>query len=195
MRKLVDFLVGLGPFGLLAMALIDSAGVPLPGGVDATLLLMAVLRPETAWWCAAAAFIGSLAGNAILFSLARKGGEAYLDRHTREGRGLVLRRWFVRYGLVTVFIPALLPIPLPMKIPVFCTAVFGVSRAKFLAVIAAARLPHYLALAWLGLQLGQNAGAWLKAHLWHLSGFAVALAAVLFLLVRWSDRGEEWNAR
>lgn len=195
MRKLVDFLVALGPLGLLGMALIDSAGVPLPGGVDATLLLIAVLRPETAWWSAGAAFVGSVLGNAILFSLAQKGGEAYLDQHTRSGRGLTLRRWFVRYGLVTVFIPALLPIPLPMKIPVFCTAVFGVSRRKFLAVIAAARLPHYLALAWLGLQLGQDAGAWLKSHLWHLSGFAVGLAALLFVLVRLSDRGEELNAR
>lgn len=195
MRKLVDFLVALGPLGLLGMAAIDSAGVPLPGGVDATLLLIAVLRPETAWWSAGAAFVGSLLGNAILFSLAQKGGQAYLDKHTRSGRGLMLRRWFVRYGLVTVFIPALLPIPLPMKIPVFCTAVLGVSRTKFLAVIAAARLPHYFALAWLGLQLGRDAGTWLRSHLWHLSGFAVGLAALLFALVRLSDRGEELNAR
>ncbi|MDX2182022.1 MAG: VTT domain-containing protein [Bryobacteraceae bacterium] len=190
MKGLVATLVGWGPLGVLLLAALDSSGIPLPGGVDATLLLVSVLRPDVAWWAALAAIGGSLIGNWILFSLARKGGEAYLDRHTRSGNGLRLKNWFRRYGLVTVFVPALLVIPMPMKIPVFCTAVFGVSRAKFLAVVAAARIPRYLALAWLGQQLGPDAGGWLKAHTWHLLAFAAALFAGLFVLIRLNDRGK-----
>lgn len=190
MKDLAAALVAWGPLGVLLLATLDSAGVPLPGGVDAALLLVSVLRPDKAWWAAAAAVAGSLAGNWILFSLARKGGEAYLATHTRSGNGLRLKRWFRRYGLVTVFVPALLVIPLPMKIPVFCTAVFGVSRAKFLGVVAAARIPRYFALAWLGQQLGPDAGGWLKAHTWHLLAFAAALFAGLFLLIRLNDRGK-----
>lgn len=189
MRKFVDALIGWGPLGVFLLSAMDSAGVPLPGGVDALLLTVSIVRPELAWMSAVAAIAGSLAGNWILFSLGRKGGEALLKRQTESGRGKVLRDWFLRYGLVTVFVPALLPIPLPMKIPVLCTAVFGVPRARFLAVVAAARVPRYFGLAWLGMQLREDAGAWLKSHAWHIVVFAVMLFAVLGLLVRLNDRG------
>jgi membrane protein DedA with SNARE-associated domain len=189
MRKFVGELIAWGPAGVFVLAAMDSAGVPLPGGVDALLLTVSILRPESAWLAAVAAILGSLLGNWFLFSLGRKGGEALLKRQTASGRGKVLKDWFLRYGLVTVFVPALLPIPLPMKIPVLCTAVSGVPRVRFLAVVAAARIPRYFGLAWLGMQLRENAAGWLKAHALEIILFAAALFAALFLLVRVSDRG------
>lgn len=188
MRKFVDALVALGPLGIFALAAIDSAGIPLPGGVDALLLLVSVKSPGDAWLAAAGAVLGSLCGNWILYSIARKGGEAYLEAQTHEGRGRTLKEWFLRYGLVTIFVPALLPIPMPMKVPVICSAALGVSRNRFLAVVAAARIPRYFGLAWLGLQLGQDAGTWMRAHAWHAAGFALLLFALLGGLIRLSDR-------
>ena len=58
--------------------------------------------------CAALAVAGSLAGSMLLFFLARRGGEAYLKRHTMSARGARFQRWFQHYGLITVFIPAIL---------------------------------------------------------------------------------------
>lgn len=188
MRKFVDMLIGWGPMGVFVFALLDSAGVPLVGGVDALLLTVSVVRPEMAYFSALAAVLGSLLGSWFLFSLARKGGEAYLERHMISPRARRLRDWFQHYGLITVFVPALLPIPLPMKVPVLCAGAFGVSRKTFLGVLALARVPRYVGLAWLGRHLGADAGRWLKANALNIVGFALALVIVLYLLIRWNDR-------
>jgi membrane protein DedA with SNARE-associated domain len=62
-----------------------------------------------------------------------------------------------------------------------------VPRARFFAVLVAARLPRYFALAYLGQQLRENSTTWLRAHLWHLGGVAAGIAMALYLLVRWVD--------
>jgi hypothetical protein len=85
-------------------------------------------RPLT--WSAASAIAGSLLGMMFLFWLARKGGEKYLDKHASGPRAMRFRRWFDRYGLVTVFIPALVPlVPLPMKVFVLSAGALGVKPA------------------------------------------------------------------
>src|SRR5688572_7535548 len=112
MRNLIATLISWGPAGVLMLAAMDSAGVPLPGGVDALLLVVAARRPDLAWLAAGAAIIGSIIGTWLLYTLARKGGQAYLEKHALHRRGRLLQEWFRRYGLVTVFVPALLPIPL-----------------------------------------------------------------------------------
>lgn len=188
MRNFIDTLLGWGPVGVFAIAVLDSAGVPMPGGVDALVLFISAMRPGDAWTSAAAAIVGAMLGSWFLFTLARKGGEAYLERHTISPRTLRLRVWFQRYGLVTVFVPALLPVPMPLKIPVLCAGALGVRRRMFLGVMLAARVPHYLGLAWLGRQLGTDAGGWLKVHAWQISGFALLLVITLFALIWFVDR-------
>jgi membrane protein YqaA with SNARE-associated domain len=185
-KKLAQTLVAWGPLGVLVLAAIDSAGIPLPGGVDALLLTVSVLEPEKAYWSALLAVIGSLGGSLFLFWLARKGGQAYLEKRTQSGRARKFREWFGRYGLITVFVPAFLPIPLPMKAFVLSAGALGIRPLTFALVLLAARIPRYLGLAWLGRQLGENSGAWLKQHAWHISAFALVLTAALFLIVKLS---------
>ncbi len=188
MRKFVEVLVGWGPAGVLGLAFLDSAGIPLVGGVDALLLTVSVVHPEMAFLSAAAAIAGSLAGSWLLFTLARKGGEAYLNRHTVTPRGQRMREWFQHYGLITVFVPALLPIPLPLKVPVLCAGALGIGWRQFLSVLTAARVPRYFGLAWLGQQLGHDASGWLKQHAWHIIVFSLVLFVILFGLIWWKDR-------
>lgn len=186
-------LVSWGPLGLLLLAVLDSAGIPLPAAVDALLLLVAAAEPGLAYWSAALATAGSVAGCMGLYYAARKGGERYLDKHTRTGKGLKFRLWFLRYGLVTVFVPALLPIPpLPTKVFVICAGALGVRALPFLLVVLAARIPRYAGLAYLGSQLGENAGAaWLRAHAWQLTAASLVLLAGLFLLVKLAGRSRQ----
>jgi membrane protein YqaA with SNARE-associated domain len=120
----------------------------------------------------------------FLFWIARKGGQIYLDRHTSSPRAMRFRLWFHQYGLLTVFIPALLPIPLPVKVFVLSAGALGTRPSTFLMVVLAARIPRYFGLAWLGARLGEESLPWLYAHKWHLTAFAVALFAVLYLMVR-----------
>ena len=190
MKRIRDALVSWGPLGLFALALIESAGIPNPGGTDAVLLVLTIARPEIALLCAVLATAGSLIGSAIFFEITSKGGEALLAKYTSGGRGGKFKAWYRRYGLVTVFISALLPIPvMPFKVFAACAGAMGVKRARYLLVLAAARLPRYAGLAFLGAQLGENSTVWLRSHLWHMGGFAVVLFIALYALVRRADRG------
>lgn len=195
MRAFVNYLVSLGPWGVLVLAVLDSAGIPLPAGVEALILVVAALEPSRAYLSAALATAGSIVGCLFLYYMARKGGERFLDRHTSSGRGRKLRGWFVRYGLITVFIPALVPIPLPLKVFILTAGAMGVNAWTFAGVVLAARIPRYFGLAWLGTELGHGSGEWLKTHSRELLLAALALAALLFLLVKLAGRRREADSR
>lgn len=188
MRHFRDVLISWGPLGLLIFAAVESAGIPSPGGTDALLLVLAIARPQEAMLCAALATVGSLIGSLIFYEITRKGGEKFLMKYTSGAHGTRFREWFARYGLITIFIPALLPIPiLPFKVFAACAGVMSVPRRRLMVVLALGRIPRYFALAYLGQQLGENSTAWLKDHLWHLLVLAVGIAIALYLLVRWVD--------
>ena len=189
LEKLSAALLAFGPFGLLLLATIDSAGLPLPESADVVLVVLAANRPGDAWRNAALAVCGSVAGNLILFLAARRGGRRFRDTVPEPGsRNERFRAWFNRYGLVTVFIPCLVPVPLPLKIFVISAGVLHVSLARFLLVIAAARIPRYFGLAWMGMQLGSESYRFFKNHAGELLGLAAALALVLYGLIRLNDR-------
>ena len=189
MKGFVNFLISVGPFGVFLLAFIDGVGVPIPGGVDLLLVLLAAKSPDHAFLLATITLIGSLIGGMVLFYLARKGGEAYLVKFTMEGRGRTLRRWFLEYGLITVFIPALMPlIPLPLKIPEVCAGALGVRPLPFFLTLLVGRIPRYFGLAYLGAQLGEGSWPWVKSHAWHMTSFAIAMFVVLYLLVLISHR-------
>jgi membrane protein DedA with SNARE-associated domain len=188
-KQLRDTLVAWGPLGLLLLSMIESAGIPNPGGTDVLVLLLTIADPGDAVWCALAATIGSMIGSWILFRLARKGGEMYLKTRLSGRWGTSFREWFQRYGLLTVFVPSLVPLPfLPMKAFVVCAGALGVPASKFLLVMLAGRIPRYGGLAYLGAQLGDNSTDWLKSHVWHLAGIAGALFIVLYILIRITGR-------
>lgn len=188
LRSLADTLFAWGPPGVFLLALVDSAGIPLPEGADALLLLVAASHPSVAYLSAALATLGSAIGQMFLYYVGRKGGEAYLERHTQTGRGRRFRLWFNRYGLLTVFVPTLVPAPLPLKIFVLCAGALGVSPFHLLLVTLAGRIPRFFGGAWLGRQLGEHSLAWLHQHAWELLGVAAGLFLFLWLLVRLRER-------
>ncbi|MGC4054309.1 MAG: VTT domain-containing protein [Paludibaculum sp.] len=188
MSGFLNFLKALGPMGAFLVALVDGIGLPNPGGPDYLVIFLAWTRPDTAYASGLLAVLGALIGSLVLFWVARKGGERYLNERASGQRAMKFRRWFARYGLVTVFIPALVPvIPLPMKVFVLSAGALGVSPLVFLLVMAAGKLPRYLGLAYLGKELGEHSTQWLKDHRWHFALASVALVAFLFLLVKVAD--------
>jgi membrane protein YqaA with SNARE-associated domain len=178
-------LVSWGPGGVFLLALLDSTGVPMVGGVDALIVLLAVMSRSQAYLAAGAAILGSLAGSLVLFMIARKGGTEYHRRHTSSPRGNKLRSWFHEYGLLTVFVPAFVPIiPLPLKIFIISAGALEESPVTFSLVLLAARIPRYLFLAWLGSRLGKDTLPFLRHHIWELILLAAALFAVLYFVIR-----------
>jgi membrane protein YqaA with SNARE-associated domain len=182
---MIPTLVSWGPGGVFLLAIADSTGVPMVGGVDAVIVIIAVLSRSQAYFAAATAVAGSLAGSLILFLIARKGGEEYHRRHTSSARGARLQAWFHEYGLLTVFVPAFVPIiPLPLKIFIISAGALDESVRDFSLVLLAARVPRYFFLAWLGSRLGADTLPFLRQHIWELILLACALFVALFFAVR-----------
>lgn len=173
---------------MLLLSIVDSAGIPVVAGVDALVVLVAVLDPKQGYQAAAAGTVGSIIGALLLFYIARRGGEEFLRRYTSEGRGARLRAWFAEYGLLTVFVPALVVVPLPLKLFVIAAGALEVSPVRFTVVLTVARIPRYFFLAWLGSRLGKATLPYLEHHAWQFLLFAVALFAALYLLLRFLHR-------
>lgn len=188
MKHLLAILSALGLPGLFLMAIVDGAGVPNPSGPDVILLLYTSHFPDNWWMAALCAVAGSLIGSLILFEVARRGGKKYLEEKLSTGRGKTFRDWFRHYGLVTVFITALVPIPMPLKAFEICAGALGVSRTAFVITFAGARIPRYLALCWLGRGLHEEPLKFLKANSLNFVWVALATLAFCVILVRVSDR-------
>lgn len=187
-KHFLALLIAWGPQGLFLLAILDSAGLPVVGGVDLLLVNVATTSPNIAYLAAACAIAGSLVGSSILFAIARKGGELMLSRQLATPRGARMHRWFERYGLVTVFVPALSPLPLPMKIPVFCAGALKVRWTYFLGVVLAARTLRYFALAFFAARYGTQTLLYLRAHLLSIAIFALTLAAAIVIALQIMDR-------
>jgi membrane protein YqaA with SNARE-associated domain len=186
-----ELLKALGPWSLLIVSTVESLGIPNPGGTDWLLVGMAIARPHDAALCAAMAVLGSLIGTAAFFDVMRRGGEKVLAKYTSSERGAKFRMWFQRYGLVTVFVPALVPLPfLPFKAFAACAGALGVNRWRFLGVLAVGRILRYSGLAYLGVKLGtvDNSKAWVKAHTWHMAIIAAGIFLFFYLLMKYLDR-------
>jgi membrane protein YqaA with SNARE-associated domain len=191
LAKITAALVAFGPIGVLLLGFIDSAGVPVAMGMDALILLVGIKAPERAWFTAFLAVVGSMGGTMLLYYLARRGGQRFAERKGAaepDGKPGRFREWFERYGLVTVFIPGMVPIPLPLKVFVISAGVLRTPALRFTVVILVARVVRYFGLAYLAVQLGDGAAGFVQRNAWTLVGVATALAAALFLLIRLSDR-------
>jgi membrane protein DedA with SNARE-associated domain len=192
MKQLFDWLATYGLPGVFFIALIDSMGVPLPGLLDTLLIGIAIESPERAYTAAALALLGSMAGNIFLFRAARLGGRRFVNAETPEGKRQKFRRWFQRYGLLTIFIPGVTPFaPLPLKVFVVSAGAMHTSFPRFVGTILAARILRYGGVAYLGIRLRHDAAGFLNDNRWNITGILLLIALVLAAIVKWYGRKHE----
>jgi membrane protein YqaA with SNARE-associated domain len=189
LKSIGDALIAYGPVGVFVIGLLDSLGVPLVGGVDALLIYVAVKSPHMAYLAATTATAGSILGNLLLFLGARYGVRRFAGEEAPDGKRQKFRLWFQRYGLLTVFIPAVTPfVPLPLKVFVVSAGGMHTPVGRFLGVVLLARVIRYYGEAYLGIRLGEDARGFLIHNGWNIAGIAVTMALVLVGLIRWHDR-------
>ena len=152
------WLTHLGALGLFSVAIVDSSPIPLPlpGSTD-LLLLWLVAYGGDPWLLAALAIAGSLVGGYSTWHLGRRGGEAALRRYVPARLLGRVVGWVERHRILAVFLPALLPPPIPLLPFALASGALGVSRRRFLVVYGAARTVRYSLIAWLGLVYGRHA--------------------------------------
>jgi len=192
LEHLAKYLIAYGPAGVFVVSALDSMGIPLPAVLDGLIIGVAadsVKSPYIAWLTAVLAVIGSTAGNVVLFTAASRGHQLFRRSAAPEQVPGRFRKWFQRYGLVTVFVPAVTPVPpLPLKFFVISAGVFRTPLAQFLAVIVLARAIRFLGEAWLGLQLGRDAQGFLIRNGWTLVGVFLLMALLMVVLVSIAGR-------
>jgi membrane protein YqaA with SNARE-associated domain len=181
LQGLLDWLKALGPLGLFGISLVDSAGIPLPGGPDAVMIWLSANTPALMPLYALEATAGSAIGCTLLYLVARRAGVAALKRVTPEKRDRI-ENLLGRYDLIAVMVPAVLPPPFPFKPFVLCAGVFRLKTWRFITAIFIGRLVRFLIEGWLAIRFGEDAGRIIRQHGWKVLVAAVVLAASGFTL-------------
>ena len=159
------WLMHMGILGLFFVAVVDSSVVPLPlpGSTD-LLLLWLVAHSGNPWLLAPCAIAGSILGGYTTWHIGRRGGEAALRRYVPARLLRPIVGWVERHRILAVFLPAVLPPPIPLLPFALASGALGVSRRRFLLVFGAARSLRYSFIAWLGVAYGRR-----LVHLWSAS--------------------------
>ncbi len=186
------WLTHLGGPGLFTVAIIDSSPIPLPipGSTDLLLLLLVSHRGNP-YLLASIAILGSTIGAYITWTAGKKGGEALLDRSLPQHFHDRLKRLAKDHSVLSVFVSAVLPPPIPLAPFLLAAGALGVSRNLFLSVFGSARIARYALIAWAAATYGRvvvrwwtrNLAGWSNAILWT---FIVSLVgSILFGIWRY----------
>ena len=189
---LQGFALAIGGPGLFAVAFLDSSFVSLPQINDILVVLMVTQNKSLMPYYAAMATLGSVAGCYVIYYLANKGGEAFLNKRMKADHTQRVLAMYRRHGLLALMVPALLPPPAPFKLFVLMAGVAEVRPAKFVTAIAIARGARYLVLGMLAIWYGDAALELMRTRgrevaLW-LAAFIVVAAAGWWGLQRYNSR-------
>jgi membrane protein YqaA with SNARE-associated domain len=177
-----QYLIAYGPFGLFAVALLDSALIPMPGGADAVMLLLSAHRPSWMLFYAAAATAGSVIGCVILYYISRRAGRRALEKFSPKKQARV-RELVERYDVLSVLVASVLPPPFPFKLFVVTAGVFRLSVLRFAVAIAVGRAFRFALEGYLAAHYGEHAKE-ILAQYYPIIGLAVAALIVAAFLAR-----------
>jgi membrane protein YqaA with SNARE-associated domain len=182
-----SWLERLGGVGLILLGLADNSPVPLPGSMDALTIILSAHQKN--WWpyYAIMATIGGLVGGYATYALAREGGKEGLDKKLSRRKAKKVYKIFNKYGFWSLFVPALLPPPVPFSPFLIAAGALNYSRKKFLVAVGTARAIRYGALAYLGSLYSRQIFGFFHEYyqpiLWTLLGLAAAGGILLAIYV------------
>ncbi len=180
--QLSQYLIAYGAFGLFAIALIDSALVPLPGGPDAVMMLLSWQQPAWMPLYAAAATLGSVAGCLILHSISRRAGRRALARFS-PARQARVQDLMARYDALALLVASILPPPFPFKLFVIMAGVLRMNRLRFAIAVGIGRAFRFLLEGYLAVRYGERA-AELLAQYYPIIGIALAGLIIIIFIAR-----------
>ena len=182
LSKLSQYLVSFGPFGLFTIAFLDSVMIPMPGGVDAVLLLLSASRPSWMLIYVAAATVGSTLGCVVLYRISQRAGKRALARFS-ESKQKRVKDLLDRYDVMSVLVASLLPPPFPFKLFVVSSGVFRLNILRFTIAIAAGRTFRYLLEGYLAAHYGEHAKD-ILARYYPAIGITLAVLVIVFFIAR-----------
>ncbi len=157
---IIHTIQGGGYWAVAGLMAIESANIPLPSEVimpfSGYLVSQGTLN---LWWTATAGAIGCVIGSIFSYWLGMIGGRPLIERF---GKYVLIShkdldradRWFQKHGEAAIFFSRLLPV-----IRTFISFPAGIARmhfGRFVLYSFVGSFPWTLALAYLGVRLGQN---------------------------------------
>ncbi len=179
MESLKSKLLAFGLPGLFLIAFLDSAGVPLPGGVDLVIMLLSWQRPSSFLFVALVAAVGSTAGCWVLYRIARVGGDKMLARFSPEKQSWVTEK-VKRNDVLAVMVAMLGPPPFPTKLFILVAGAVRMDWRRFVAAVFVGRFVRFSAEAYLAVRVGDRAMETLQQH---YPTIAVALAVIVVVVL------------
>lgn len=189
LSRLNTLLLLMGIPGLLVIAFLDSAGVPLAGGPDAVILLLAWKRPAMASFIVLAAAIGSTLGCLVLYGIGKKGGEKALARFNPEKITWVEQK-MQKHGLLAIIAAVLAPPPFPTKLVILAAGVLRIGKLRLSAGVVAGRLIRYSLMGFLAARFGDRAAQILKSQYPAISLVLIGAILLAILIRNLKNRAE-----
>ena len=181
LARLSEYFIALGPFGLFAVALLDSTFVPLPSSVDALMILLTTANPRWMVVYALIATAGSTIGCVILYSVSKRAGSRALRKFSPAKQKRV-KELIDRYDVLSVLVASLAPPPFPFKLFVVSAGVFRLSLTRFTIAIICGRLFRFLLEGYLAIRYGAQAKEVLaKYYPWIGLGLVVVIIAIFLI--------------
>ncbi len=174
----------LGGIGLIGVGIVDNSLVPIPGSQDFFTIVLSAHYRE--WWLyyAVMSTIGATIGAYLTYGLGFKGGEEALQQRLKKDRVDKVSATFKKYGFAAVFVPALMPPPIPMVPFVLGAGALKYPLKRFLAAYVSARFIRYTLAAYFAASYGRRVFAVLARHTTlFLTAFCVLAGAALVTLL------------
>lgn len=172
------FAVSLGGPGLFVIAFLDSSFLSFPEVCDLLIVLLTIQHKARMPFYALMCTLGSVCGCLALYSVGRRGGEAFLRKRFKAGHIERAMELFRRHGLLAIIVPSLLPPPMPFKIFVLAAGVARVRLIDFLIAVLIGRGIRYFGEGFLALWYGEAAIAFLRDNA-RMAGLALAIVIAI----------------
>lgn len=171
------WLFHVGGLGLVPLGFLDNSLLPLPCTADvATIALSA--RHEPLWiYYALMATTGSVIGGFFTYRIGFHGGKEALERRFSRRKVDRVCKLFGRWGFGAIFIPALLPPPVPAVPFLFAAGAMQYPAKKFLVALTLGRVFRFMILAYLAARYGRQFLMFIADH-----GHPVIMGIVMLLL-------------
>lgn len=170
------------------MGVMDSSFLFLPFGND--LLVVGMVASNHHGWpfYVIAAACGSTLGVFFLDLLARKGGEAGVQKVAGKKQFEKLKRKIGEKGGRAIVVGCLAPPPFPFTMVIAVNSALGYPRWRLLWTVAASRAARFTILALLAVKFGRTILdiAKSQAFTWTMVGFSlICIVGSVFSIVKW----------
>ncbi len=183
----------LGGLGLVLLGFADNSVIPMPGSMDAMTVILSAHQKE--WWpyYAAMATLGGVLGGYATYTLGARSSQSALEKKLPKNKADKVYKIFNKYGFWSLFVPALLPPPVPFSPFLLVAGALKYSKRDFLIAVGTARAIRYFLLAWLGSKYSTQIFGFFHGYyqpiLWTVVAVATA-AGVTALIWIWKRKRE-----